>query len=491
MEMFLLVLAVVLLLGVLIERASGTIGFPSLVGFVVAGWLLGPQMLHLLPGISEPVAEAVGVGALIIILFEGGLHTPLHRLHQVAVSSLLLATVGVLVSAAILGLLTWYLLDMAPLEAALVGVAVSSTDAAAVFALLGGTALRRRLVDVLEVESGTNDPMAVFLTLTLISWITTGTTIGAGQIGAAIGRFLLQMVVGAAVGVGLGYGASFLNQHIRLNTGGLYPVLALSCALLSYAVAQLVHGSGLLAVYVTAVTMGNRRMEHRHSILRFHEGLAWTMQILVFVVLGLFARPQQLLQIALPGLLLALAAVFLARPAAVFFSTVGQRFVLSERLFLSWAGLRGAVPIILALMSSTAGVPHADRVFDAVFFVVLLSTLLQGLTVAPLAHRLGLIEPQPTEELLELVRLTRESAIVLPVELTEGSPWAEKEMVDLPFPPNTLCYAIIREDGVVVPRGATQLHAGDHLLILTDRQQIERLRHLFRMDRVGGPAMLP
>lgn len=489
--LLLFLLAVVLIGGVWAARVGSRLGFPVLVGFVGIGLLLGPNVWDIAPQVSHKLAEDIGYVALILILFEGGLHTSFGRIRRALVPSISLATLGVLISSAVMTALAYWLLQIPFYTAALFGVAVSSTDAAAVFSMLGGKSLQRNLVDVLEVESGTNDPMTFFLTLTLIGWAAHG--IGSpGHVALQmVGTFALQMGVGLVVGLAVGYAASWTNQNIKLDTGGLYPTMSLAFAFLAFAVAAALQGSGFLAVYVASVVIGNRRLEHRHSILRFHEGLAWTMQILMFVVLGLQISLHLLPPILLPGVGLAIGALFIARPAAVWLSTIGTGFTWKEKHFLSWAGLRGAVPIVLALTALLAPINTPYTLLGAVFFVVIASTLAQGLTVGWFADKLDLTDPSPSENLLELVAIARESACILPVEITEESRFVRHKMVDIPFPPNTLCYAVIRGERVIVPRGATTLRPDDHLLILSDREQIAKLTTLFANERVGSPEMLP
>ncbi|ACV59413.1 potassium/proton antiporter [Alicyclobacillus acidocaldarius] len=491
METFLLILSLILLAGVWSAHLGNRLGFPVLIGFVAIGMLLGPGGLRLGPHVPLSAAQSIGYLALILILFEGGLHTPFDRIRSVWKPALSLATAGVVISGAILTTMAHALLHLPWYAAALFGVAVSSTDAASVFAILGRQPLRRRLVDVLEVESGTNDPMAFFLTILLIQWSEHGIGRPWSALGYAISTFALQMAMGLIAGAVIGYLGSLANQRIKLDTGGLYPTLSLAFALLSYSVAVLLHGSGFLAVYTAAVVMGNRRLEHRHSILRFHEGLSWTMHIVMFVVLGLQISPARLGSILVPGVLLAAGALFLARPVAVWISTIGMRFSAAEKVFISWAGLRGAVPIVLVLTAMLSPAYTPAPMLDAVFFVVIASTIVQGLTVRPLAAKLDLLERAPSGDLLELVRIARENAVITPVEVDASSDLVGRKMIEIEFPENTLCYAIVRGDQVIVPRGATELQAGDHLLILSDRRNIRRLRRLFGAERMGPAEMLP
>ncbi|WAH36531.1 potassium/proton antiporter [Alicyclobacillus dauci] len=486
-----LVIAVVLLCGILLARANRRFGFPALISFVAVGAIFAAIDPSVLETVTPTVAKDLSYIALAFILYEGGLHTSLRRIRRTWAPALSLATVGVLVSAAIMTAMAYYLLHLSIVAAALFGVAASSTDAASVFSVLGGTSLRRRLVDVLEVESGTNDPMAFFLTTILIQWHEQG----LGPVGHAtwyvLGLFILEMGLGLVVGALVGIVGSFVNRRIQLDTGGLYPALSLGFALLSFALAQTLGGSGFLAVYVTSVVIASRKMEHRYSIIRFHEGLAWTMHILMFVVLGFFLLPRDLWYVSLPGVGLAIGALILARPAAVWMSTIGMGFTRKEKLFIAWAGLRGAAPIVLILSAVESQIPGYIVLIQVIFFLVIASTLVQGLTVHRFAEQLDLVEPTPSEDVLELISIARENAVILPVEIAPDSSLVDKRMVEIKFPENTLCYGIVRGEQVVVPRGGTRLRAGDHLLVLSDNRHIPNLRTLFKSEQVGSPAMLP
>lgn len=486
-----LVVAIVLLSGVLLARVNKQFGFPALISFVAIGALFASADPGILESVTPAVAKNLSYIALAFILFEGGLHTSFRRVRKAFAPALSLATVGVLVSAAIMTVLSFYLIHLSWIAAALLGVAASSTDAASVFSVLGGTSLRRRLVDVLELESGTNDPMAFFLTIILIEWFQRGIGTPAHAALRVVELFVLEMGVGLAIGIGVGMLAAYLNRRVQLDTSGLYPALSLGFALLSFALAQSLEGSGFLAVYTTAVVMASQKMEHRYSIIRFHEGLAWTMHILMFVVLGFFLVPKDLLSVSIPGIVLAIGALVVARPVAVWISTIGMRFTAKERIFISWAGLRGAAPIVLILSAVEAQVTGYIVLIEVVFFIVIASTLVQGLSVHIVAEQLDLIESTPSEDILDLISIARENAIVLPVEITVLSRLVDRRMTELPFPEGTLCYGIIRGDQVVVPRGKTRLRAGDHLLILSDSRHVQSVRTLFQDEQIGEPGMLP
>lgn len=491
MNTMVLMVAIVLLAGVLLARANKRFGFPALISFVAVGAVLAALVPGVLENITPKVAKDLSYLALAFILFEGGLHTSIRRVQRVWVPAISLATFGVLISATIMTAFAHLVLNMSWIPAAMLGVAASSTDAASVFSVLGSTSLRRRLTDVLEVESGTNDPMSFFLITVLIQWVHLTDASVAGEIVHVILLFLLQMAVGLVVGVCVGLLASYVNRHIRLDTGGLYPTLSLGFALLSFGLAQSFLGSGFLAVYATGVVLSSLRMEHRYTVVRFHEGLAWTMHVLMFVVLGFFLVPRDFVFIFVPGVALAAAALLVARPVAVWLSTVGMGFSRRERIFISWAGLRGAAPIVLILSAVESEVTGYIVLIEVVFFIVIASTLIQGLTVQTLSEKLDLVDPTPSEDVMDLLSLTRETALVVPVEIAADSPFVDKRLNEVQFPENTLCYGVIRDARVVVPRGGTRLRVGDHLLILSQAAQVGALQGMFERDQVGQATMLP
>ncbi|WP_245630127.1 potassium/proton antiporter [Alicyclobacillus acidiphilus] len=486
-----LMVAIVLLAGVLLARANKRFGFPALISFVAVGSALASLVPGVLENITPKVAKDLSYLALAFILFEGGLHTSARRVQRVWRPAMSLATIGVLISSAIMTGFAHMVLGISWVPAAMLGVAASSTDAASVFSVLGNTSLRRRLTDVLEVESGTNDPMSFFLITILMQWIHQPHLSISEEIGRVIVLFCLEMAVGLVIGVVIGLLASYVNRYVKLDTGGLYPTLSLGFALLSFGLAQSLYGSGFLAVYVTGVVMSSRQMEHRYTIVRFHEGLAWTMHVLMFVVLGFFLVPRDFAYVFVPGVALAAAALLVARPVAVWISTIGMRFTIRERAFIAWAGLRGAAPIVLILSAVESEVTGYIVMIEVVFFIVIASTLIQGLTVQPLSEKFDLVDATPSEDIVDLLSLTRETALVVPVEIAADSPYVEKRLSEVRFPENTLCYGVVRGSRVVVPRGSTRLRVGDHLLVIAEMSQVAALKAMFDKDQVGQATMLP
>jgi len=376
--------SVLLLVGVFVSKISDRYGIPALLLFLVLGMLAGSDG----PGgiyFDDPVvAQMVGVIALVLILYSGGLSTEWKSVRPIAAEAFILATLGVFITALVVGVVASALLGISLLEGMLLGSIVSSTDAAAVFAILRskGIRLKGQLKPLLELESGSNDPMAIFLTVGLLELIAQPDLSPL----SLLGRFALQMLVGAGAGYCMGWVMLFLVNRLKLGYEGLYPVLTLSLVLLTFGVTDLLGGSGFLAVYLAGIVLGNPESIHKGSLMRFHDGVAWLMQITMFLALGLFVFPSRLAPIAGTGLLIAGCLMFVARPVGVFIGLLPSQLKLRERAFVSWVGLRGAAPIILATFPMLARVPQADWIFHVVFFIVLTSVLLQG-TSLPLVAR--------------------------------------------------------------------------------------------------------
>ena len=465
-----------LLTGVLMTKISARAGVPSLVLFLIIGMLLGSDVSGLIYFSNAELAQMVGIVALIIILFEGGLQTQWKNIRPVLGASLVLATLGVLITTGVVAWAAYYILDIGWLEALLLGSIVGSTDAAAVFSVLAGQNIKARISATLEAESGTNDPMAMFLTIAFIQLIMIPDASGWTMFGS----FVLQMGVGAVFGISLGYVASWTVNRIRLEASGLYAVLAAGFAIFIYSFTAILGGSGLLAVYLAALVIGTRELTHSHSIISFHEGFAWLMQIVMFMLLGLLVFPSELLEWELiwKGLVLSLVLIIIARPIAVFVSTAFFDYSIQEKLFVSWAGLRGAVPIVLATFPMLAGLENSFMFFNFVFFIVLTSALLQGSTIPFIAEKLSLNgRPSPKRiHSLELVSMDRANAEMLEVVLSEKSPFAGQLVQTIGLPKQTLISAIIRSGRLVMPTGTTKLRVGDVLYVLTEKKQVSKVK---------------
>lgn len=478
LEQILLLTATLLIIGVLASKASERLGVPALLLFLLIGMLAGSEGIGGIPFDDARLAQTLGIAALSFILFAGGLETEWAQVSSVLWRGLSLSTAGVLVTAIVTGGAAVALLGSSWREGLLLGCIMSSTDAAAVFAVLRSraTSLKGANKPLLELESASNDPMAVFLTMAMIRLVLhPGSSIGDLMLMLAV-----QMSVGAVVGYGLGKVWVAAVNRLKLETEGLYPVFTLSLVLLAYGLASTLRGNGFLAVYLAGLVMGNSDFLHKRSLIRFHDGLAWLMQITMFVTLGLLVFPSQLLPIAGVGLLIALVLMFLARPAAVFVSLAFARMSVRERLLVSWVGLRGAAPIVLATFPFVAGVPHPELYFNVVFFVVLTSVLLQGTSIPLVARWLRLDAPlaKKREYPLEYVSYGRSRNDLVDILIPPGSRAAGRQIVELKLPKSVLVVLLGRNDDYLVPRGSTVLQPGDVMLVIGQSRDLEVVRQM-------------
>jgi len=408
------------------------------------------------------LAREVGVVSLAAILYEGGLSTSWRRLRSVAVPAVALSTVGVLVTAAITGLAAHALFDLTWVEALLLGSVVASTDAAAVFATLRHTRLRRSLARTLEAESGANDPVAIALTLGLIAWIEQP-GYGAGDLTVLLIR---QLGLGLAVGLVLGFAATWVFARIPTSIAAFAPVASVATAAIAFGAADSIHGSGFLAVYLVGLAVGSTPSPYRGQLVTFHEGLAYVAQVGLFIVLGLLVFPSQLSDVALAAIGLTATLIVLARPAAVWLSTVPLNvFSQRERVLLGWAGLRGAVPIVLGTFVLSSKLGSADTIFNAVFFVVLVSAALQGTTLEWVAGRLGLVVsgPRPSPP-LQVAH--GHSLNVVEFAVADDHAIAGSAVRELGLPRDTLVAVVVRDGQSIPPRGSTMVEPGDVLFVL-------------------------
>ncbi len=438
-------------------------GLPVLVVFLGLGMLLGSDGPGGIAFDDADLARTVGTIGLVAILWEGGLTTRWRDVRPVLPGAALLATAGVAITAGVVGLAALVLFDLDPAEAMLLGAIVGSTDAAAVFATLRFTTLRRRVGAMLEAESGLNDPMAVALTLGLIEWVDSP---GYG-LAELVPRIGWTLALGLVSGLALGALASRLIARIPLAAGPFVPVVSAGVALVAFAAPESVGGSGFLAVYIVALFLGNTPHAFRRPLAAFHEGLAFIAQIALFGVLGLLVFPSELGPVVLSGLALTAVLIVVARPLAVWLCTLGQGLEQRERLLMSWAGLRGAVPIVLATFALSEGLGASETIFNAVFFVVLLSAAIQGPALAPLARRLGLTgAPRSIYEApLEVGPLGGADLLEYAVRRRDG---ADGRLVrELGLPRGSLLAVVMRDGEAIPPRGSTRVAAGDRLYILT------------------------
>ncbi len=466
------IVGLLVMVSVLANRISDRLGVPTLLVFIAVGMLAGSDGIGGIYFDDPHVTNLIGVFALAYILFSGGLDTEWRKVRCVVRSAALLATVGVVLTALLVGVFASHLLQIPLLEGLLLGAIVSSTDAAAVFAVLRsrGVGLKGRVGALLELESGSNDPMAVLLTVTLLGLVT-GQSVDPGRVAFTL---VLNLVGGLALGLALGYLVSRFLDRLHLEYEGLYPVLTMSLVLVIYGASEMLGCNGFLAVYVTGIVIATRGFRFKRYLTKFHDGLGWLMQILLFLTLGLLVFPSQLPQVALPALLVALFLMFVARPVAVYLMLLGSRFNLRERTLVAWTGLRGAVPIVLATFPFLEGYEKSSVLLHIVFFVVLLSALLQGRTLMTVARWLGVDEPlaaRPSNP-IEVERVEGMKSESREVEVPPESAAVNRPIASLGLPAGVLIVLIRREDSFLVPRGETRLRPFDTLTLLGDLDQL-------------------
>jgi cell volume regulation protein A len=469
-------ISLVLLLCILASKLSDLFGIPALLLFLALGMLAGSEGPGGIYFDNAVLAQFIGIVALVFILFSGGLSTDWNGVRPVLQQAAILSTLGVFLTALIVGVFAKALLGFSFLQGLLLGSIVSSTDAAAVFSILRskGLGLKGQLKWLLELESGSNDPMAVLLTIGVIQLITREVSSPAGL----FFLFFRHLSLGALFGYGMGQGIVFLANRLRLGYEGLYPVLTLSLALFTYGLTDFVGGNGFLAVYLAGIIAGNRDFIHKRSLLHFQDGLAWLMQIAMFLTLGLLVFPSRLIPIAGVSLLLAGCLMFVARPISVILCLLPFRIGWREKTFVSWIGLRGAVPIILATYPFLANLPQADLIFNLIFFVVLTSVLFQGTSIPLAARWLKVNVPEPARPLypLEYTPIEGLKSRLQELPIPSGSLAEEKRIVELNLPPGFLVILVARGDEFLVPGGGTKLAAGDTLLVLTEEETFQQIQ---------------
>ena len=469
---------VLLLAAVLLSPVSQRLGVPIMLVFLAVGMLAGEEGPGGIPFEDYGLWFDLGTLALVLILFDGGLNTSLATVRRAARPALVLATFGVVVTAGLTAA-GGLLLGLDPAVAVLVGCVVSSTDAAAVFSVLrgGGIRLRARTAALLEVESGLNDPMAMLLTVVGTEALLAGHAPGV----ATVGFFVSQLAFGLLGGLCVGGLGRFILHHARLPAAGLFPAVTVALALIAFGLPSLVNGSGLLSVYVAGVLIGDGRMPYRAWALRVHDALAWLAQLAMFLMLGLLVFPSALVPIADEALEIAVALALVARPLAVLLSLLPFRFATRERLFVSWVGLRCAVPIILATYPVLRGVPHGTEIFNVVFFVVLTNAIVQGGSVAWLARRWRLAGratiPPPAS--IELVSRQEYGGTFHWLYVYAGTAVAGAQVRDLPLPKECLLTLVLRGDLVIPPHGGTRLEVGDHVCVLSTHEHSALLSLMF------------
>ncbi len=492
-ELVLFGVSVLFFLSILAGKAGYKFGVPALLLFLMVGMLSGSDGL----GVefeNLAVAQAIGTIALCIILFSGGIDTKLEEIKPVAVQGIILATFGVLLTAIITGFIIWWVLGMTHealgvslLTSMLLASTMSSTDSASVFSILRskGLNLKNNLRPMLELESGSNDPMAYVLTVTFLDLIMMDAMPNYWMAG---GRLLMQLVIGAMAGYILGKLAIRIINKIEIDNASLYPILVFTFCIFIFSFTYLIQGNGFLAVYVSGLVIGNSRFVHKRSTLNFFDGLAWLSQLLMFLTLGLLVNPGELVNIIVPGLIISVAMILFTRPISVFISLLPfSKMDIKDKVFVSWVGLRGAVPIIFAILPLAAGVPHARLMFNIVFFCTLISLIVQGTSLSRVAVWLGLAEkPSEWKQLQEFDMEFSDEIKSVTTEITITSQALSKgnHLMDLPLPDKTLAVLVKRDGKYFVPKGKTVLQENDKVLIITDDQAAlqETLRNMNQID---------
>ena len=476
-ENILLVGSILLLISIVAGKTSYKFGVPTLVLFLAIGMLAGEDGVGIV--FDDPkVAQLIGIVALNFILFSGGLDTDWKAVRPIVKEGIMLSTLGVLLTAFTLGIFVFYVTDFTIFESLLLGSIVSSTDAAAVFSILRSKnlALRANLRPTLEMESGSNDPMAYVLTIAFL-----GLVVNQDQPWTSmIPLFFKQMILGGIAGFVFGRLSKIIINRIKLDFEGLYPVLVIALMFITFSVTDAVGGNGFLAIYICALYLGNKYLIHKKTILKMFDGLAWLMQIVLFLTLGLLVLPTQIISVIGIGLVISLFLMFVARPVSVFISLIPFRMKMRRRFYISWVGLRGAVPIVFATYPLLAGIEKANMIFNIVFFISLTSILIQGTTLSIVAKWLNVSLPQeekplsPSEEFVSEHPKTE----MREIGIGNANKAVGKMIVDLEFPERAIIAMIKRDDKYLTPNGSTVIHGGDVLIVLSD--SVEGIKNVYR-----------
>jgi potassium/hydrogen antiporter len=483
-----LVAAALLAAGIGASLLASRIRLPGLLLFLGVGMAIGSDGLGWIDFNNYELARTIGVVALALILFEGGLSAGLGEIRPVLRASLSLAILGTIGTAVICGFAASWLFDLSTLEGMLLGAIISSTDGAAIFALLRESTLRRRLARTLEGEAGFNDPVAVLLVIGFIEWTQQD---DYGVLDMAL-LFVREIGIGAVVGLAVGWLALRALRHTRLASPGLYPVATLSTAGLAFGGAATLHGSGFLAAYLAGLILGSARIPAKQTVTVFHEGLGWVAQITMFLALGLLVFPSQLGDVWLEGTALALVLVFIARPLTAALATAFEDFTAGERIVLGWAGLRGAVPVVLATFPVIEGLDQDRTFFNIVFFAVVISTLLQGTTVEWLARKLGVTTSEPAlpRPLVETGTVRRLGAEIVEYPVGPDDAIVGQLVRELGLPRDALLSVIVRGEEALLPRGSTRIEAADRLHVLVREEVAGDMPDLLERWRLG-PVEIP
>ncbi|MFE0423760.1 potassium/proton antiporter [Streptomyces sp. NPDC058953] len=475
--------ALVLLIAVAAVRISSRSGLPSLLLYLGIGVAIGQDGIFNVTFNNAELTQVIGYAALVVILAEGGLGTKWQEIKPALPIAVALSTIGVAVSVGLTAAAAHYLVGLEWRQALIIGAVVSSTDAAAVFSVLRRVPLPSRITGVLEAESGFNDAPVVIL---VVAFSTAGPVDDWYML---VGKIALELAIGAAIGLAVGFLGAFGLRHVALPASGLYPIAVMAIAVMAYAAGAMAHGSGFLAVYLAAVVLGNSRLPHAPASRGFAEGLGWIAQIGMFVLLGLLVTPHELGDDLVPALLIGLALTMVARPVSVFLTLLPFRISKREQVLLSWAGLRGAVPIILATIPMVSGVADSTRVFNIVFVLVVVYTLIQGPTLPWLAKALKLGPGAPSDLGIESAPLERLRGHLLSLTIGDDSRMHGVEVAELRLPAGSAVTLVVRDGKSFVPLPTTVLRRGDELLVVaTDPVRDAAERRLLAVGQGGKLA---
>lgn len=476
----LLFLALLLLIATFSTKLTERLGIPGLVIFLGLGMIFGSDGLNFIYFDDALLAQQLGIALLIIILFEGGFNTHNQLMKLAWKPALFLSTFGVIITALIIGLFAYYMIGLSVYSALLIGAIISSTDAAAVFSSLRNKKIDKRTAAALEIESATNDPIAIIITVTLIELVQ-GDMFSPSFFLANLGW---QMLAGTAIGYLIGKAGPYIFNKARLDIGGFYFVLTLGLCFLSYGLADEIGGNGFLAVFITGYLVGNSDFIYKNSIAQFIDGISVFSQVMLFLILGLLVFPSELLLHWKDGIIIAAVLILIARPIAVLFSALIWKFSLRQSVFLSWGGIKGAVPIVLAIYPFAAGLENSNYYFNMVFFVVLISALVQGSTIDLLASKLKLFygKKKVPVHSFELISLAESKCELIEYKIKQDSYLIDKKIQELSLPKHSLVTAIVRNNDIITPRGNTSLKLEDLLFLLVRLDDKERLLAVLESD---------
>lgn len=479
LDYLLLIIGILLLASLLLAKILDNIGVPTLLLFLGVGMLAGSEGIGNIYFNDPALAQSIGTIALVFILFSGGLETNWSTGKIAILPSLTLATLGVFLTALIVGTIIHFILDVSFLWSFLIGAIISSTDASAVFSILRQRriGLKGSIKPLLELESGSNDPMAIFLTISTLELM----LIPEKSYLSIIGMFFMQMSIGAATGLIIGKAMVYSVNRLKFAYEGIYPVFSIAVCITLYSLTTLIGGSGFLALYIGGIVIGNSTFIHKKSSIRFFDGLAVLGQLAMFLTLGLLVYPSSLIEVMGIGLIIGAALMFVARPISVFIALIPFNYNWKEKVFVSWVGLRAAVPIILATFPLLAGIEKANIIFDVVFFIVVLSTVLQGWTINPVAKLLNLSqeEKKKPELPIEFNATTSLDTDLLEFIIPYNSNMKGRQIVELDFPHDSRIILIWRDEASIIPIGETVLETGDTVLVLVNKKNIGQIKKIF------------